>query len=90
MTLKLKVFDCLCELKEFEINGVKAEWEDFGEKFDAGSEYAELYCCGDMTFVAKEPSTEILKKYDITAEEYNSICNELEEKLSFGCCGWCS
>lgn len=89
MTLKLKVFDCLCELEEFEINGIEADWDDFGDKFDANEENAEPYGCGDMTFLAKAPSWEILKKYDISAEEYDGICKKLEEKLSFGCCGWC-
>ena len=88
--VKLKALECYCDLEEFEIYGIPAEWEDFGEKFDAGSEYAEEYCCGDMTFFPKEPSVEILKKYSITEEEYNIICKELKEKLSFGCCGWCS
>lgn len=89
MTLKLKVYGCLCELEKFEINGIRAEWKEFGDKFDADSENAEPYGCGNMIFVPKPPSTEILKKYDITAEEYDNICNELQEGLSFGCCGWC-
>ena len=89
MTLKLKSLKYYCDLEEFEINGIKAEWEDFGEKFDADEDNAEPYGCGNMTFIAKALSTEILKKYDITAEEYDSICKELEEKLSFGCCGCC-
>ena len=26
---------------------------------------------------------------NITDEEYNEVCNVLEEKLSWGSCGWC-
>lgn len=37
-----------------------------------------------------EPPTEIvLRKYSITKEEYYSICDELENKLHVGRCGWC-
>ena len=86
---KIEVYGCLCETKVFEINGIKAEHEDFGWKGDLDRANAEPYGCGDMTFVPKEPNADVLKKYNITVEEYNEICAELALKLSFGCCGWC-
>jgi hypothetical protein len=86
---KIEEYGALCELEHFEINGMRADYDDFGEKYDHDSENAEDYGCGDMRFDSKAATEEVLNKYGITTEEYDKICDELEEKLSFGCCGWC-
>lgn len=78
-----------CRLDIFSINGKDAEQEDFGEVYDHDKESAEPYGCGDMYFEPEPPTKEVLDKYNITEEEYYYICNELEYKLSIGCCGWC-
>lgn len=62
-----------CELVVFTINGKDADSEDFG----------------DMHFDPKPSTKEVLDKYHITETEYNTICNELEDKLWVGRCGWC-
>lgn len=88
MDLKLECFDAYCALKEFEINGIEATYEEFGTKSDLDPDNAEDYGCGDMTFVPKLPTKEILKKYGIDLDEYSEICEKLE-CLSFGYCSWC-
>ena len=88
MELKLKIYGCLCSTKVFEINGVDADYDDFGEKYDRGFD-AEDYACADMRFTGKDSTSEILAKYSITQSEYDEVVSELSEKLSFGSCGWC-
>ena len=90
MKLDLDVFDALCTTKTFKINGIDADTDDFGENNDHDEANAEAYCCGNMHFDPKLPTEEVLNKYKITVGEYGTICNELESKLSFGNCGWCS
>lgn len=86
--IKIKVFSCLCELEQFQINGINADYEDFGDKYDRNPYIAEPYGCGDMQFIPHTPTDEILHKYKITADEYEDICHKLN-CLSFGNCGWC-
>lgn len=88
MKLKLEVYKCLCALAEFEINGIKASYEDFGDKYDTQPSLANGYCCGNMQFIPKLATQEILDKYKINVDEYNQICEKLN-CLSFGSCGWC-
>lgn len=90
MEVEMIVYEALCELKKFTINGIEADYEDFGEKYDHDRENAEDYACGDMRFDPKLATQEILDKYKITTDDYNKICEELEDKLSFGSCGWCA
>jgi len=89
MKLELEIYGSLCETNTFTINGINAEYEEFGDKRDHDAENAEPYGCGNMKFIRYDVSSEILEKYGITKDEYDVICTELEEKLSFGCCGWC-
>ena len=89
MEINCCAFSSLCELKEFNINGKKADYNDFGEKYDHDSENADDYGCGDMRFDRKESTKKILKKYKIDEKEYQEICDKLESELSFGGCGWC-
>ena len=89
MKLTIKVYGCLCSLSRFQINGINAEQDEFGEQGDQDQINAEDYGCGDMRFVGHNATTKILEKYGISNEEYNEIVAELEDKLSFGSCGWC-
>ena len=76
-----------CELETFTINGKAADSSDFGDTFDHNEK--RHYGCGDMRFEPQSPTKEVLAKYNITEEEYNKICDELEDKLCVGSCGWC-
>lgn len=88
MDLKLKIYRRLFSTEVFEINGVDADYDDFGEKYDRGSD-AENYACANMQFTGKDSTPEILSKYSITQSEYDDVVSELADKLSFGSCGWC-
>ena len=90
MTIKMKVGDCYCYLKEFVVNGIEADEEDFGRHYDHDTDGAEDYCCGNMQFDPNPCSDEVLQKYGITEDEYHEVCDLLYDKLSWGCCGWCS
>ena len=90
MKAEIVVYGCLCSLSIFVINGVGAVSEDFGTQGDDSPGTAEDYSCGDMRFTRKDPTQAVLDKYKITTEEYHQIAGILEEKLSFGSCGWCS
>ena len=90
MELIIKPFHALpCELEIFTINDKSADSSDFGDTFDHDIVRAEPYICGDMYFEPKPPTKEVLDKYNITEQEYYNICNELEDKLRVGSCGWC-
>ena len=79
----------MCALEKFNINGIQAYYEDFGTKKDINPNGAEPYGCGDMEFIPKPYTQEILDKYQITTDDYNEVCNKLKDELSFGYCGWC-
>ena len=49
----------------------------------------DTYGCSNMHFEPEPPTEIVLRKYSITKEEYYSICDELENKLHVGRCGWC-
>lgn len=88
MNLKIKVYDTLCELEQFVINDIKADYLDFGEKYDTEENDKELGCVC-MQFVPYcTPDPKVLEKYKITECEWSAVCEELKV-LSFGCCGWC-
>ncbi len=87
--IEMEVYSALCALKVFRVNGIEADYDDFGDKYDQSPETAEDYACGDMTFTPKMPTQEVLDKYKITLEQYTEIADELASKLSFGACGWC-
>lgn len=88
MKVILEVFACLCELRKFTIDDMHANYDDFGDKFD--TLYSEEYGCGNMKFFPKPATQDVLDKYRISIDEYNAITQELEKKLSFGSCNWCS
>lgn len=89
MQLKFEVYGCLCAMRLFEVNGVRADSDDFGAQSDESPETAEEYACGDMQFRGVPATDKVLNKYGITLEEYGEIVSKLEEGLSFGDCGWC-
>ena len=88
MTYKIVVPESLCYCEIFVINGIKADEDDFGNGADDG--YGENYCCEDRVFAPRLATQEILNKYNINLNEYNTIANELVGKLSFGACCMCS
>ena len=90
MELKCESYGCLCALSVFEINGIEADYNDFGTKEDRHPEEAEPYCCADMKFIAIPPTKKVLVKYNITEREYHYICEVLDKALSFGSCGSCA
>ena len=90
MTYKIKTYKYLCGLEEFEINGIKADYVDFGTKEDRDCKSAEPYSCGDMQFIPyQEPKVDVLEKYHINEDEWIVIAHKLRGALSFGRCGWC-
>lgn len=88
MEKNLNFGNCLCYVQGT-INGVKIEEADFGSHYDHDSDNAEPYCCADMRFERVESTPAVLEKYGSTQEEYHEICNDLDEGLHFGNCGWC-
>jgi len=89
MNLQLEILGALCETAIFMINGIEADYRDFGTKGDESPSEGEEYGCGNMQFTAEPSSPEVLRKYKITEEEYAEICEKLTNGLSFGRCGWC-
>jgi hypothetical protein len=41
MKIELKVYGCICGLEKFHINNRQADYDDFGEKYDAAPDQAE-------------------------------------------------
>lgn len=90
MKLEAEVGKCLCYMPKFIINDIQAGEDDFGSGWDHSPDDAEDYCCGNYMWERKPATQEVLNKYNISISEYCIICDMLEEKLSFGACGWCS
>jgi hypothetical protein len=85
----IEAYDCRCSLKTFKINGIDADYDEFGDKEDIDRENAADYCCGNMTFTPRNAKQEVLDKYKISQEQYDEVCDKLVDALSFGSCGWC-
>jgi hypothetical protein len=89
--INYKIDTHACNVKEFVINGIKADYEDFITLYDHDRENAPNYGCGDMICDIKDINSKVCKKYGInTDSEYNDIANDLCEKLSIGYCEYCS
>ena len=89
MKLELEVYSALCATETFKINNIDADNDDFGNSYDASPETAEDYGCGNRVFKSKLATQEVLDRYKISVDEYNEVCEQLQDKLSFGNCGWC-
>ena len=89
MKLEIVPYQCMCELRTFRINGVKANYEDFVTKYDHDRDNAPDYGCGDMRCDEKEPTPEVLAKYGITLAEHREIVDRLSNALDFGRCADC-
>jgi hypothetical protein len=90
MAYKMEVFSALCSMRVFDVNGIAADTDDFGEQFDHDPMNAPDYGCADMRFGRfMEPPEGVLEKYGITLSEFEEIGDELSDLLSFGSCGWC-
>lgn len=89
MKLKLICSNSYCVTIAFEINGIKANSEDFGEQYDSAEVEGGDGCCGDMQFNLKPITQKVLDKYYITPEEYKIISEKLKTGLSFGECDYC-
>ena len=91
MELVIETYSALpCELKVFTINGITANQYDFGTNKDRMPSIAEPYGCGCRTFEAdRHRAAACMQRYNITIDEFNKICDELEDKLYVGSCGWC-
>lgn len=77
-----------CALKEFSVNGIKAQECDFGRMEDTNK--AEAEPCGGMEFIPdEEPKEKVLEKYNISIEEWKEVCEYLENVLHVGKCSWC-
>lgn len=80
-----------CQYTEkFEINGVDASIDDFGDTWDHDKDHAPEHGCGNMKFEPKRASSELLAKYKITIEEFYEICDLIDSKVSWGRCAMCS
>ena len=93
MLLEYKVaphYGDMCELNpDCHINGEPLDYRDFVEKYDHDHEHAQEYGCGDMRCDIKTPTQEVLDKYCITHDEYQTIAFEISEALKFGACYAC-
>ena len=80
----------MCELNpDCHINGEPLDYRDFVEKYDHDHEHAQEFGCADMRCDIKTPSQEVLDKYCITHDEYQTIAFEISEALKFGACDAC-
>ena len=90
MRLELEIFNVLCATENFSINYVEADKDDFGEIKDIDfRKRSSKHGCGNSKFITKEPHPDVLEKYAINQSEYYQVCQELENKLSFGNCNFC-
>lgn len=92
MEIKIETYYALpCATKEFKINGINADIDDFGDNSDVEPEEAPDYGCGCRKFIGDpEKAPEAMKKYGITKEEFMQVCDKLEDVLYVGRCAWCS
>jgi hypothetical protein len=90
MELKLAAYGTICEPQIFVINGIKASYQDFGEKYDTSPDEKKPNICCNMEFKPKAPTQEVLAKYQITLAEYAYVCRQLQACISFGTCRFCA
>nr|DAQ28021.1 MAG TPA: Golgin subfamily A member 7/ERF4 family [Caudoviricetes sp.] len=87
MKLEIRAYSGLpCEDEVFTINGIEASKDDFGE---VNMEGIGNYSCLLMGFMPKMPKESVLKKYNISLNDYEEIVEQLNELFSYGKCSWC-
>lgn len=89
MELNLSFVPNQCAIKDFSINGVKAQVFDFGYKADLMPESRSVHECGEMAFIFNEPTEEVLTKYSITRANFNTICTQLSHGIHHTHCTNC-
>lgn len=77
-----------CSLEVFTVNGVNADFEDFGYMGD----YEDCYksCCNKVFMVDESLCPTTTKKYGITESQFYEIASILEDKLISGECNLCN
>lgn len=77
-----------CMLLTFTINGKDADMDEFGYSNTYGD--MDAYRCCTIFIPYEIPDHNLLKKYEISKDEYREICEKLRDKLRVTDCGWCS
>lgn len=90
LALEMTRADFICRLDKFTINRQVADADDFGIVEDTNPACAPYEGgCGNGQFIPDRVSQKVLELYDISIDDYYTICSELEKILSFGCCDLC-
>lgn len=85
MEVKMKSWESSpCTFEYFTINGIDADDKDFG---DVINESEEQWTC-ECFFKRKPSSLAVLDKYHITEEEYQEVCDQLDDAKYYSC-GMC-
>ena len=89
MDVKIEISDTFpCWPNVFAINGVDAKVYDFGGT-KTYFRHDICDCCNDFT-PYEVPRENVFEKYQISKDEYDEICEMLQDKLCVRSCGWCS
>lgn len=80
----------LCGAFDFRINDVEADYYDFVEMEDEDPGSAPEYGCGNMTARGILAQEHVLKRYNISLNDYNEIVRLLETELHVGQCSMCA
>jgi hypothetical protein len=93
MDIKIERSSSYCGFDIFIINGVDANLYDFGEKrllpMTSENPYGDRGC-GGVRFIRKDSTEKILSEYSITKQEYEEVCDILEDELYQGECKMCN
>jgi predicted metal-binding transcription factor (methanogenesis marker protein 9) len=89
MNVTITIGTMPCDVRSLKINDVEASYHDFIELQDHDKTNAPQYGCGDMKATPIQSTPEVLKRYNITQEEYDEITKKLCAKLKIGYCSKC-
>jgi len=80
-----------CTTHIFEIQGIPARLEDFGQVYDDDPDNAEPYCCEAVHFHKSLSDTRenLCNKYHIDDDELDVVLHLLEVEFNVGSCEWC-
>lgn len=91
MNITVKKRNSYCIPESILMDGKELDLYDFGSMEDLDiCNRPQDGGCGNQSFVRKEATSEVLHEYNITLEEYEKICNTLEDELQWGRCAYCS